>query len=169
MVPKMTSFLKIIQKVSRLAAALSALILVLMTCHILVEIVLRSFFARSTYVLDEFVGYGIGTMTFLSLSYSLESHSLVRVNLLLSRFGHKARLYAELICVAITIFVSGFLLCFFWKGVFYRDFVRHTVSSSISQTPLWIPEGMVLLGIVLFILSLVAYTCRLLLGEKPVE
>ncbi len=41
--------------VSRLAAWLSGLILIAMVLHILVEIVLRSFFHTSTYVLDEVI------------------------------------------------------------------------------------------------------------------
>ena len=63
----------------------SAALLVLMVLHILLEIVLRSFFASSTFVLDEFVGYGVAAMTFLSLGYALETDSLIRVQLLLGR------------------------------------------------------------------------------------
>jgi len=165
----MAGLQKCAQAVSKSAAVVSAVILVCMIVHILVEIVLRSFFSRSTYVLDEFIGYGIAAMTFLSLSYSLENNALVRVNLVLSRLGGRLRLYAELACVILTASMTCFLVIYFWKGVLYRDFVRGTVSSSISQTPLWIPEGLVLVGLILFLVSLVAYAVRLFAGARPVE
>ena len=81
---------------SRLAAQLSAVLLVAMVCHIIVEIVLRSFFATSTFVLDEVVGYGVAAMTFLSLGYALEQGAMIRVNVLITRVGGMPRRALEL-------------------------------------------------------------------------
>ena len=60
----MRTFQAAIFTISRVAAALSCVMLVGMVAHILYEIVLRVFFSSSTYVLDEFVGYEVAACTF---------------------------------------------------------------------------------------------------------
>jgi TRAP-type C4-dicarboxylate transport system permease small subunit len=147
--------------ISRGAAVVSAALLVLMVLHILLEIVLRSFFASSTFVLDEFVGYGVAAMTFLSLSYALEEGALIRVQLLLTRSPPPARRGLEIVGAGLTLAVSLFLIAHFWSSV-SRNWSRGAVSQSIAEVPLWLPEGLVLLGLALFALQLLAYLVRLL-------
>jgi TRAP-type C4-dicarboxylate transport system permease small subunit len=147
--------------ISRGAAVVSAALLVLMVLHILLEIVLRSFFASSTFVLDEFVGYGVAAMTFLSLGYALEEGALIRVQLLLTRSPPPARRGLEIVGAGLTLAVSLFLNAHFWSSV-SRNWSRGAVSQSIAEVPLWIPEGLVLLGLTLFALQLLAHFLRLL-------
>ena len=122
---------------------------------------LRSFFATSTFVLDEFVGYGVAAMTFLSLGYALEEDALIRVHLLLGRSPPPARHGLEIIGTGLTLALSLFLISHFWSSV-SRNWSRGAVSQSIAEAPLWIPEGLVLLGLVLFALQLCAHLVRLL-------
>jgi len=147
--------------VSRAAAVVSAVLLVLMVLHILIEITLRSLFASSTFVLDEFVGYGVAAMTFLSLGYALETGSLIRVQLLLGRSAPRARRALEVLAAGLTLALTLFLIAYFWRS-FARNWSRGAVSQSIAEVPLWIPEGLVLLGIALFALQLFAHLLRLL-------
>jgi TRAP-type C4-dicarboxylate transport system permease small subunit len=154
-------FQEVVFRISRGAAIVSAALLVAMALHILTEIVLRSFFASSTFVLDEFVGYGVAAMTFLSLGYALEDGSLIRVQLLLTRSPPPARRGLEALSAALTLALSLFLITHFWHSV-SRNWSRGAVSQSIAEVPLWIPEGLVLLGLVLFALQLFAHLLRLL-------
>lgn len=150
---------------SRLAGGLAGLLLVAMVLHILLEIVLRAFFSTSTFVLDEFVGYGVAAITFLSLGYTLEHGELIRVNLLLSRSRGWARRALEVLAASFTLALLTFLGWFFWFRVM-RHVTRGTVSSSIAQVPMWIPEGLVLLGLGLFWLQMLAYLIRMLFGSS---
>ena len=159
----MQGFQRAVLAVSRLAAWLSGLILVAMVLHILVEIVMRSFFDTSTYVLDEFIGYGVAAMTFLALAYALEEGSLIRVNIVLSRTHGRVRRALELVCASSTLALACFLGWYVlrnWK----RDWDRGAVSPSIAEIPMWIPEGLVLLGFILFVIQLAAYVLRLATG-----
>ncbi len=149
--------------VSRLAAWLSGLILIAMVVHILVEIVLRSFFDTSTYVLDEFIGYGVAAMTFLTLAYALEEGSLIRVNIVLSRTRGRARRGLEILCAGSTLVLACYLGWYVFRN-WKRDWDRGAVSPSIAEVPMWIPEGLVLVGFVLFVLQLAAYLVRLVAG-----
>lgn len=157
----MRAFQNAVFGISRGAAVVSAALLVLMVLHILLEIVLRSFFASSTFVLDEFVGYGVAAMTFLSLGYALEEGALIRVQLLLTRSSPPARRGLEIVGAALTLAMSLFLIAHFWSSV-SRNWSRGAVSQSIAEVPLWIPEGLVLLGLTLFALQLLAHFLRLL-------
>lgn len=148
---------------SRLAGGIAGLLLVAMVLHILLEIVLRGFFHTSTFVLDEFVGYGVAAITFLSLGYTLEHGALIRVNILLSRVQGWTRRLLEALSAFLVLILLTFLGWFFWFRV-ARHVTRGTVSSSIAQVPMWIPEGLVLLGLGLFWLQMLAYFLRMLLG-----
>ena len=150
-------------RISRYAAYVSAAILVGMVGHILLEIVLRSFFNTSTYVLDEFVGYGVAAMTFLALGFALEEGSLIRVNILLIRTSGRLRRILELVCVGSTLVLACYLLFYFWRN-WKRDWDRNAVSESIAEVPMWIPEGLVVVGIALFIVQLFAYLLRVASG-----
>jgi TRAP-type C4-dicarboxylate transport system permease small subunit len=161
------AFQRAVAGISRAAAVVSAGLLVLMVLHILLEIVLRSVFAGSTFVLDEFVGYGVAAMTFLSLGYALEQGALIRVQLLLTRSAPPARRGLEIVAAGLTLALSLFLIAYFWKSV-SRNWSRGAVSQSIAEVPLWLPEGLVLLGLALFALQLLAYLVRLL-SPPPCE
>ena len=153
---------------SRYAAYAAGAILCLMVLHILVEIVLRTFFATSTFMLDEMVGYGVAAMTFLALGYTFEFGGIIRVNLLLNRFAETGlvRRVIELACILATLFATGVAIWFFFRTV-RRAYVRGYVSETLAQIPAWIPEGLMMLGLAIFWLQLFAYFLRIATGESP--
>ncbi len=162
----MALFQKIVFRISKLAAQVSAVMLALMVGHILLEIVLRTVFDTSTFVLDEYIGYGVAAITYLSLAYALEEGSLIRVNILLVRLRGWPRRIVEYFCVIGTLAVIGFVAAYFWRSL-SRNWVRGAVSESLAETPLWIPETLVFVGMLLFWIQLFAYFVRLLGGEEP--
>jgi TRAP-type C4-dicarboxylate transport system permease small subunit len=154
---------------ARTAAWIAALVLVGMIGHILYEITLRALFSSSTFVLDEFVGYGVAATTFLALPYAFERGELIRVNLLLNALDQAslARRLVEFLCVTATLWVIAFAIQYFWHSV-SRNFARGTVSSSVAEVPLWIPEGLMLLGLAIFCFHLLVYLLRILVGQRPI-
>lgn len=162
----MKLFQNTIFALSRAGAALACIVLVGMVAHILYEIVLRAFFASSTYVLDEFVGYGVAACTFLALGYSLEHGSLIRVDLLLGRLTGRARRAVDSFCAIATLWIVSVLIWYFWLMV-ERSWTRGRVSSSIAEVPLWIPQGAVLVGLGVLWLQLFAYLLRQAADAPP--
>lgn len=153
--------------VSRASAAVACAILIGIVCLILYEIVLRFFFATSTFVLQEFVGYGVATCTFLSLGYALEHNALIRVNVLLARVSAPWRRVLEGLAAVLTMGIVSMLMWFFWLRVI-RHWTRGSTSNSIAEVPLWIPEGALLLGLGIFWLQLFAYALRQIADSPPV-
>lgn len=134
---------------ARIAGALAMLAVALVFLHIVYEMVLRNVFDSSTFALDEFVGYGVSTMTFLALGISYRSDALLRVDLLYDRLGPAGRRWLERIADFAAFCVASLLLWYMARTVL-RSFERGTVSASIAQVPQWIPEAAVLFGILVF-------------------
>lgn len=157
-----------ITAISRAAGAFAALLLVYIVSHIAYEIVLRTMFASSTFVLDEFVGYAIAAMTFLSLGHALDHGSLIRVDLAITRLKGSVRRWVELFCIACSFVMAGICTWYVGRNAI-REWTRGSVSESIAEVPLWIPVGAVWLGLILLMLQLFAYFLRIAFGGKPVE
>ena len=151
--------------ISRAAAVAAGGVLLAMTGHIIYEIVLRVVFSTSTFILDEIVGYGVAATTFLALGYALERGGLIRVNLLLKPLGESGitRRVIEVIGIALTLAMIGFQIRYFWRSV-TRNWDRGAVSETVAEVPLWIPEGVMLVGLAVFWLHLVIYLLRVLVG-----
>jgi TRAP-type C4-dicarboxylate transport system permease small subunit len=150
----------------KIAAYVSALILVYMVLHILYEISLRVFFARSTYVLDEFVAYATAGITFLCLAYTLREGSMIRVGMLIHKTSGTLRLVLEFFSLTATIAVTIYFFHAFWTKTFWRDVQRGTLSESIAEVPLWIPELFAVVGLGLFLLQLFVILIRLVLKRE---
>ncbi|QRF68863.1 TRAP transporter small permease subunit [Ponticoccus alexandrii] len=146
---------------SRAAAVVAALLVVGMVLHILLEIGLRMV-DRSTFVLDEMVGYAIAGATFLSLGYAFEHSALVRVGLLVDRLSGRTRRVLETCCGLATLAVTTQIAWAIAKTAM-RSFERGRTSSSIAEIPLWIPEAVCATGLAIFSLQILAWILRQIL------
>ena len=149
---------------NRLAGALAMLLVLYIAGHILLEITLR-LFGTSTFVLDEFVGYAVASLTFLGLGYALDHGALVRVNVLLDKLPTRLHWLPELVCSLLALFAFGWLAGY-WAQNVMRSYQRGTVSETLAETPLWIPEGVVLIGMLLLCLTLLSRTLQLLVTRS---
>ena len=149
--------------IARAAAVVAGVLLLYMVGHIMLDIILRTFFATSTFVVTEFVGYAVAGMTFLALAYALEEGALIRVNILLYRLGPKARRVVEILCAAVTLWLTVFIAQWMWFTV-ARHISRGTTSPGVVDVPMWLPTGAVFLGIALLAMQLLVRLLRLLIG-----
>lgn len=140
------------------------LLIVYVLAHILLEIVLR-LFGTSTYVLDEFVGYAVATLTFLGLGYSLERGGLIRVGLIIERLPQSKRWWFDLFASVVSLAMFSWIY-FYWQTNVLRSFSRGTTSESIAATPLWIPQGLVLVGLGLLCFTLFTHALILLFRQQ---
>ena len=149
----MRVFSRITDIAGNLAVWISAGLLVYIVCHISFEIVLRSFFATSTFSMDEFVGYAVGSMTFLSLAHTFRYRKHIRVSILQSVIKGRVAIAVELICIAFTFGITLFLARYIWRTL-ARDFTRGTVSPTLTETPIWLIDVAIFTGLVLFMAQL---------------
>ena len=144
----------------------ACILLVYIVGHISVEIVMRSFFDTSTFSMDEFVGYAVGAMTFLSMSYTLRNRKHIRVSLLNSFVRGRTAIAVELMCLAFTFAITLFLARYIWRTL-ARDFTRGTVSPSIMEAPIWVIDAAIFTGLALFLLQILASAIQTLREGVP--
>ena len=149
----MKTLVRVNDIVGNLAIWISAGLLVYIVCHISLEIVMRSFFSASTFSMDEFVGYAIGSMTFLSLAHTFRHRKHIRVSILQSFVKGRTEIIVELLCITFTFGITLFLARYIWRTL-ARDFSRGTVSPTLTETPFWLIDGAIFIGLVLFLLQL---------------
>ena len=136
------------------AVWLSGFLLVYVVCHVTIEIVARSFFDMSTHSMDEFVGYAVGAMTFLSLAHTFRNRRHVRVSILQSFIKGRLAIAVEIACIVMTFAMTAFLARYIFRTL-ARDWKRGTVSPTLTETPMWIIDGVIFVGLSLFLLQLV--------------
>lgn len=138
-------------------AVAAAAAILLVQGVICLEIVLRAFFATSTFMSDELVGYLIAAIGFLPLGYAFAEGGILRVNLLLDRInGARVRAAVEMACVLATLAVVGLLVWYFYINV-ARQFSRGYTSGTMSGIPQWIPTGAMLVGLAIFWFQVFVY------------
>jgi len=69
------------------------------------------------------------------------------------------RKFLEALSCVVGLGVTWLLISFMWVRV-ARDWARNTVSSSIAEMPMWIPQGIILAGLCLLFLQLIALLIR---------
>ena len=166
----MANFHKFSKLLSNIGMIVAVGILLAMTGLILLEVVLRTFFAKSTHAADELVGYGIGAMSFLALGQSLERRTLIRMNLLIMNLDAQniSRKAIEILCILFGLFSSSMAFFFFTRNVL-RNYQRGYVSETVAQVPLWLPEAFISIGLAILIVQFLSYLIRVLMNQEDLS
>lgn len=151
----LTIFMKINRYAGAAAMTISMFLLIYMVLHISLEIVLRAFFSLSTFSMDEFVGYAVGAMTFLALSDTFRERKHIRVGIMLNLVRGRMAVLIETLCILLTFGMTVFLARFIWR-MLARDFQRGSVSPTMNEVPVWLLDGVIFLGLALFMIQLIA-------------
>lgn len=121
------------------------------------EVILRGFFNTSTLIADEYACYFCVAMTFFGGAMAYRQGSFINVDILYRKFkpGFKKwlDLFLNLIAIAFVIFLIT--KAFYIMNYSLEGDVR---SATISRTPLFIPQGCMFLGLVIFILQMIVST-----------
>ena len=109
--------------------------------------------SSSTYSLDEFVGYAVAAMTFLSLGHAFQRKSLIRVNILTNAIRGKLFQFVEVLCIIFTFSIMAFFARYIWRSL-SRNYERGTVSPTLTETPIWIVETVFFIGLCIFLIQM---------------
>jgi TRAP-type C4-dicarboxylate transport system permease small subunit len=149
----------LIESVSDWSARVSAAILGLMTILILLEILLWNTLEKTTLIADEYSAYGLATIIFLGAGFCLKERGHIRITLVLGFLPPRAARIITCMATAATTLFMGYLWWYLLKMV--QATVRyHSTSGTLTNTPLWIPQTMMLIGAGGFLLQLFGTTLR---------
>ncbi|MFN2355486.1 MAG: TRAP transporter small permease subunit [Desulfopila sp.] len=144
---------------SRVGAYLSALFMVLIVALISVEIVLRTFFKTSTYISSEYSGYLMVAVVLAGLSYTLRTDGHIRITILMVRFPPQVQRYLEAVAIFMALLITGFI-CYHATLMAVDAYNYEMTADSISQTPLYLPQALIPVGLLGLCTQLLAQLLR---------
>ncbi len=155
----MKAFVNFIERLSNWASWFSAVVLGLMTILILLEITLWNLFEKTTLIADEYSAYGLAAIIFLGAGYCLKERGHIRITLVLGLLPKKLSSVITFIATGITTAFMGYLWWYLLKMV--KATIRYdSTSGTLTNTPLWIPQMVMLIGAAFFFLQLVAISIK---------
>ncbi len=155
------------RKLSDLGGALAATAVIFITAHTLVEIVLRTVFGLSTYVLVEFAGYALAVIAFLGLGRTLLDGAMISVNLVRDRLPQPIVVILEIASILTTAALMLFI-GYQFAAAALKFFRRGTVSETMAEFPAWILPTVIAIGCVLFTVQLAAYLTRVVRTRRTI-
>ena len=146
----------IIARISDLGGRLAAAALVLIMLLVFGEVVLRNLFGRSTMVADEMSGYLNVAVVFLGLAYALKERSFIRVEIVYQTLRGHWQTFARWFILLASMAYALVVLVYMWRYVRY-SWSAGIVSTDVSQTPLYLPQALIVIGAALLAAQLLAY------------
>lgn len=164
----MNKLARLADSLSDLSAKISAVILGLMTVLILVEIFIWNLFQKTTLIADEYSAYGLAAIIFLGAGYCLKEKGHIRITLILGFLPPRATRIITFVATMITTAFMGYLWWYLFKMV--RSAFRYeSTSGTLTHTPLWIPQALMLTGAGIFFIQLVATSIKTCQAIKTQE
>ena len=155
----MKSFVGMIENLSDWMARISGVMLGLMSILILIEIFLWNTFEKTTLIADEYCAYGLAAIIFLAAGYCLKEKGHIRITLVLGFLPEKLSRIITFGATGITTAFMGYLWLYLFKMV--RAAVRYeSTSGTLTNTPLWIPQTLMLIGAACFLMQLFTTTIK---------
>lgn len=113
------------------------------------EVVARKLFAFSLKGVDEIGGYVLAVASAVGFIYALVQHGHIRVNVAFRYLGPRLRALLHLAAYAT---LAAFAALLAWRGVsvWSRSISLDAVAPTPLATPLWIPQGAWILGLIVF-------------------
>lgn len=143
------------------ATALAAAAILGMAGITAAEVIARAFFDTSFEVADELGGYLLVASVFLGLGPALAGDAMLRVEMIEQRLPRGVRRGLEVLFHLLALAVSSVALWWIWQHV-ASSLRRETVAATWLETPLWLPQLAMPLGMALLIGTLLASLLRLL-------
>jgi len=153
--------ISIIDCLSDLLAKLSALVLGLMTCLILLEIFLWNLFKKTTLIADEYSAYGLAALIFLGCGYTLKEKGHIRIELILNLLPEGLARFLKIVAGSISTLLLGYITWQLGRMTFSAWHYGST-SGTLTATPLWVPQALIVIGAAMFTLQMAVETMKLM-------
>jgi TRAP-type C4-dicarboxylate transport system permease small subunit len=114
---------------------------------------------------DDIVAWLCAASAFLALPHTFRSGELVRVSLVLTQFGAKARRHAETACLFGALIVVGYATWAVAKFA-YESWQFNELAQGLIQIPIWIPQMSLVIGCAVFLVAVLDELVTHLRGGK---
>jgi len=153
--------INILGKVSDVGTFLSSLFMILITVLIGLEVLLRSLFNTTTHISTEYSTYFFIALVSLGLGYTMKEDGHIRITLLTGRLKGKPKMIQELALTMLALAISAFLL-YFSVLMVYDTYSLGMKADTVSETPLYIPQITIPIGVLLLTFQLISRILRII-------
>jgi TRAP-type C4-dicarboxylate transport system permease small subunit len=146
--------LRLIERISHAAVILGGLAIIGVAVLVCLEVMLRSVFSIGLSAATEISSYVLAVTSAWAFSYALLRRVHVRVDALIRLFPQRIIAWLDLLALLALAWLASMML---WYGasVFSFSFAKGSTAMTPLQTPMWIPQGLWLLGLGLFFITCV--------------
>ena len=155
----MDRFLTLVDRMSRLAET-SAVLLMFGYCALMLAEVVARAQAQSFSFTWEFSQYAMASIFALAAGPAIRTGVHVRISLAIDLFPPRARRYLDFVANLVALVLVALIVFAMWSKV-STSFERNILATSVTKTPLWIPQAVVLWGMGQLWLDLAARALRL--------
>ena len=152
---------KIMEACRKGSLAVSAIALIALALLEIIEIFLRTFFKTSLLIVDEYAGYLLATMVFMGLCNSFHGGGFVRVEALYNLFRGIPKRVLDILFM-LVMDVLFYVITYECVYLNIQNFQKKLVSSTVVKTPIWIPQILMSIGLVMFCVYITLHTIQLL-------
>jgi TRAP-type C4-dicarboxylate transport system permease small subunit len=147
------------ERILRVLALAAGYVLLIQAAVTAVEIVARKVFNHSFQGVDELGGYALAIAGAVGFGYAAVTCAHTRIDLVLAKLPLAGRAVLHQIA-ALVLMVVAFGM--FWYGLrsLRQSIEFGAISTTPLQTPLWIPQGLWVIGLALFALVTLITTLR---------
>ncbi len=143
------------QPITRFAVILCGWWLLVVSAFTCVEILGRKLFGISLQGVDEVGGYTLAIVASIGFAHALLTRAHTRIDFLIVKLGDGARAVLNALAMVTLALMAVFSLM---KGlpVLLESLEFNSHSTSPLQTPMWLPQGLWIIGLVIFAVAAVA-------------
>ena len=150
----MNKVLAFTEILNRVGVWVGGILLFLTSGMIAVEVVLRKLFSISMGGSDELSSYVLAISCSWAFGFALLRKAHIRIDILYTRLPEKVRSVLDVLSL-LTFLVYLTPLVYFAYWVVETSVIRHSKANTPLQTPLWIPQGLWLAGLTVFLFTIV--------------
>jgi len=133
----------------------SGICILIITALILIEIAIRAISGQSTFITEEYSAYLLVWFAFLGMAYTLKTDGHIRVSILLSKVNSTKRQILEIFSGVIGLIVFVYLTVYM-SILFFDSLTSGVRSMHVSNTPLFIPQLIPVIGCFLMVLQFIS-------------
>lgn len=160
----MDSILSLIDRLSRLAETVAVALVFGYCALMLVEVAARSQ-AQSLSFTWEFSQYAMAAIFALASGPAVRHAVHVRITLLSEMLPDAPRKWLDVTAILVALGIVALIVSALWTKT-ATSYTRDILATSVTQTPLWIPQAVVLWGMVQLWLDLAARLIRRVRGRR---
>lgn len=115
---------------------------------------------------DDIVAWLTAASVFFALGHTFRKGELVRVGVLIERLNPKARRWAEIVALSVTLLFAGYAV---WAVVsfVYESWKLNEIAQGLIKIPIWIPQTSFVAGIIIFFIAVADELVTVLIGRTP--